>query len=327
MLNRCFFFFFKQKTAYEILTVTGVQTCALPIYVAREVGGEKEHGRGHVCGLAQAPEGDSVDEALPRLRRDALGQLRLHEAGGDRIDEHVAGGQLLGHRLGEADQARLGGGVVRLARVAPQPHDARNVDDATVAPLDHATRHVLRHQEGALQVRVQNGVPVLVRDAEHQVVAGRARDNLVLRISDEDWNAVLDTNLKGAFLMTKHVARGMIKRRHGRIVNITSVVGLWGNAGQANYAASKAGLVGFTKSVAKELASRNVLVNAIAPGFVETELTKGITAEARQGFIDAIPLRRLGEAADVASAVLFLASDFASYITGQVLVVDGGLVL
>ena len=157
--------------------------------------------------------------------------------------------------------------------------------------------------------------------------AGTTRDNLVLRISDDDWNAVLDTNLKGAFLMTKHVARGMIKRRHGRIVNITSVVGLWGNAGQANYAASKAGLVGFTKSVAKELASRNVLVNAIAPGFVETELTKGITPEARQAFIDAIPLRRLGEAADVASAVLFLASDFASYITGQVLVVDGGLVL
>ena len=157
--------------------------------------------------------------------------------------------------------------------------------------------------------------------------AGTTRDNLLFRISDDDWNAVLDTNLKGAFLMIKHAARGMIKRRAGRIINITSVVGLSGNKGQANYSASKAGLVGLTKSVSKELASRNVLVNAVAPGFIETELTKGISAEARQYFLDAIPLGRLGDAWDVASAVLFLVSDFASYITGQVLVVDGGMVL
>ena len=157
--------------------------------------------------------------------------------------------------------------------------------------------------------------------------AGTRRDNLLFRISDEDWDAVLETNLKGAFLMMKHAARGMIKRRTGRIINITSVVGMAGNKGQANYSASKAGLIGLTKSVAKELASRNVLVNAIAPGFIDTELTRDITPEARQMYEAAIPLSRLGSGAEVAAAVLFLASDFASYITGQVLVVDGGMVL
>jgi 3-oxoacyl-[acyl-carrier protein] reductase len=157
--------------------------------------------------------------------------------------------------------------------------------------------------------------------------AGTTRDNLMVRISEEDWDDVLETNLKGSFLMMKHAARGMIKRRTGRIINITSVVGLAGNKGQANYSASKAGLIGLTKSVAKELASRNVLVNAVAPGFIDTELTRGITPEARRTLQDAIPLGRLGMGADVAFAVLFLASEFASYITGQVLVVDGGMVL
>jgi len=157
--------------------------------------------------------------------------------------------------------------------------------------------------------------------------AGTTRDNLLFRITEDDWNTVLDTNLKGAFLTTKHAARGMIKRRWGRIINITSVVGVSGNKGQANYTASKAGLIGFTKSVSKELASRNVLVNAVAPGFIDTELTRGITPEAREALIKAIPLGRLGQGQDVAAAVLFLASDFASYITGQLLVVDGGMVL
>ena len=157
--------------------------------------------------------------------------------------------------------------------------------------------------------------------------AGTTRDNLLFRISEEDWSTVLDTNLKGAFLMTKHAARGMIKRRWGRIINITSVVGIAGNKGQANYTASKAGLIGLTKSVSKELASRNVLVNAVAPGFIDTELTQTITPEARESFIRAIPLGRLGRGLDVASAVLFLTSEYASYITGQVLVVDGGMVL
>jgi 3-oxoacyl-[acyl-carrier protein] reductase len=157
--------------------------------------------------------------------------------------------------------------------------------------------------------------------------AGFTRDNLLFRISEADWDAVIDTNLKGAFLMTKQAARGMIKRRWGRVINISSVVGLNGNKGQSNYSASKAGLIGFTKSVAKELASRNVLVNAVAPGYIDTELTRGISAEAKQYLLDNIPLGRLGQGTDIAGAVLFLASDQASYITGQVLVVDGGMVM
>lgn len=157
--------------------------------------------------------------------------------------------------------------------------------------------------------------------------AGITKDNLLFRIGVDDWDAVLDANLKGAFLVTKFAARGMIKRRWGRIINIASVVGLIGNKGQANYAASKAGLIGFTKAVAKELASRNVLVNAVAPGYIDTELTRAISEESKQTLQAAIPVARLGTGADVAGAVLFLASDLASYITGQVLVVDGGMVM
>jgi len=157
--------------------------------------------------------------------------------------------------------------------------------------------------------------------------AGFTKDNLLFRITEADWDSVIDTNLKGAFLVTKYVARGMIKRRWGRVINIGSVVGLNGNKGQSNYSASKAGIIGFTKSVAKELASRNVLVNAVAPGYVETELTQGISPEAKKYFLDNIPQGRLGQGSDIAGAVLFLASDLASYITGQVLVVDGGMVM
>ncbi|HXV90106.1 MAG TPA: 3-oxoacyl-[acyl-carrier-protein] reductase [Gemmatimonadales bacterium] len=157
--------------------------------------------------------------------------------------------------------------------------------------------------------------------------AGLTKDNLLFRIGEPDWDLVLDTNLKGAFLFTKAAARGMIKRRWGRVVNITSVIGLMGNKGQANYAASKAGLIGFTRSVAKELGSRNVLVNAVAPGYIDTELTQVLTEEQRQALFPLIALGRLGQGADVAGAVLFLASEMASYITGQVLVVDGGMVM
>ena len=157
--------------------------------------------------------------------------------------------------------------------------------------------------------------------------AGITRDNLLVRIKEEYWDAVLATNLKGAFLMTKLTTRGMMKKRWGRVINITSVVGLTGNAGQANYAASKAGMIGFTRAVARELASRNILVNAVAPGYIETELTAHLTAEQNTALQGAIPLARLGKSSDVAGAVLFLASEFASYITGQVLVVDGGMVL
>ena len=177
--------------------------------------------------------------------------------------------------------------------------------------------------EGALATveRELGPVDVLVNNA------GLTRDGLLVRMSDADWDAVLDTNLRGAFTATRLVARGMMKRRWGRIVNITSIVGMTGNRGQANYAASKAGLIGFTKAVAKELASRNVLVNAIAPGFIDTDMTRDLPEAARAALLEQIPLGRLGSVADVSAAVLFLASDLAGYITGHVLVVDGGMVM
>jgi len=157
--------------------------------------------------------------------------------------------------------------------------------------------------------------------------AGLTRDNILLRLSDADWTTVLDANLKGAFHTTRAVIKGMMKRRAGRIVNITSIVGLTGNKGQANYAASKAGLIGFTKSVAKEYASRGVLANCVAPGFIETDMTAALPDEARATLLQDIALGRLGRPEDVAGAVLFLASDLAAYVTGQVLVVDGGMVI
>jgi 3-oxoacyl-[acyl-carrier protein] reductase len=157
--------------------------------------------------------------------------------------------------------------------------------------------------------------------------AGITRDNIVLRLKDDDWDAVLDANLRGAFLTIRAATRGMMKRRWGRIINISSVVGLTGNKGQANYAASKAGLIGLTKSVAKELASRNILGNVIAPGFIETDMTAALSDEVRRGLSAQIPLERLGTPSDIATLVAFLSSEHAAYITGQVFVVDGGMVM
>ena len=157
--------------------------------------------------------------------------------------------------------------------------------------------------------------------------AGLTRDNIIPRLKDEDWQVVVDTNLRGAFATIRAATRGMMKRRWGRIINIASVVGLIGNKGQANYAASKAGLIGLTKSVAKEFASRNVLANVVAPGFIETDMTAKMTPEAREALSKQIPLERLGTAQDIAGMVAFLASEHASYITGQVFVVDGGMVM
>ena len=157
--------------------------------------------------------------------------------------------------------------------------------------------------------------------------AGLTRDNILLRLKDDDWDAVLNANLRGAFAAVRAAARGMMKRRWGRIINVSSVVGLIGNKGQSNYAASKAGLIGFTKSVAKEFASRNILANVIAPGFIETDMTSALTPEARGALSAQIPLERLGTPKDVAGVAAFLASEHAAYITGQVFVVDGGMVM
>lgn len=153
--------------------------------------------------------------------------------------------------------------------------------------------------------------------------AGLTRDNLLLRMSEQELAEVLDANLKGAFYTVQAVLKGMMKRKGGRIINITSIVGIHGNKGQANYAASKAGLIGFTKSVAKEYGSRGILVNAIAPGFIETDMTAGLPEDLRKAMLAGIALGRLGKPEDVAGAVLFLASELSGYITGQVLVVDG----
>ena len=157
--------------------------------------------------------------------------------------------------------------------------------------------------------------------------AGVTRDGLLMRMSSEAWDTVLDTNLKGAFNLTKPVGRLMVKQRAGRIINISSVIGLMGNAGQANYAASKAGLIGFSKSVARELASRGITCNVICPGFIETDMTKGLGDDLTKKLLERIPLQRLGQPEDVAGVVTFLSSPAASYITGQVLTVDGGMVM
>lgn len=155
--------------------------------------------------------------------------------------------------------------------------------------------------------------------------AGITRDGLMLRMSDEDWNDVISTNLSGAFMMTKAVSRVMMKQRRGSIINVGSVIGLVGNAGQVNYAAAKAGLIGFTKSVAKELAPRGIRANLVAPGFIETDMTAKLTETVRESARDAIALKRFGTTEEVAAVVSFLASEDASYITGQVIAVDGGM--
>ena len=187
---------------------------------------------------------------------------------------------------------------------------AANVADA--ASVDAAVEQILA-ATGKVDILVNN--------------AGITKDGLLMRMSEADWDAVLDINLKGTFLFTKAFSRSFLKQHSGRIVNIASVIGLIGNAGQCNYGASKAGLIGFTKSAARELASRGITVNAIAPGFIETAMTAKISPEARAALIKQIPLGSLGQPDDVASAVLFLASPAARYITGQVLPVDGGMAM
>ncbi|MDR0291976.1 MAG: 3-oxoacyl-[acyl-carrier-protein] reductase [Elusimicrobium sp.] len=168
-------------------------------------------------------------------------------------------------------------------------------------------------------VEFLGGADVLVNNA------GITRDNLALRLTEKDWDLVLDINLKGAFFASKAVLKYMMKQRGGSIINLTSIVGQTGNAGQVNYSASKAGLIGITKTLAKEFASRNIRVNAVAPGFVETGMTQEFKPEVKDALLNAIPLKRFGSAQDIAKAILFLAGEDASYITGQILAVNGGL--
>ncbi len=228
--------------------------------------------------------------------------------------------------IGKAVASRLAGAGARVALVDvvdPEQVEAtaREIGGGAIAVRANV---VDADDVGAAvsQIEEQLGpIDVLVNNA------GITRDGLLIRMTEEAWSAVLDVNLKGVFNMTKAVARGMMKRRGGRVVNIASVVGITGNAGQANYSASKAGVIGFTKSVAKELAARNVLVNAVAPGFIDTDMTRALPEAARETLRKLIPLGRLGAAEDVANAVLFLSSDLASYMTGQVVVVDGGMVM
>jgi 3-oxoacyl-[acyl-carrier protein] reductase len=170
-------------------------------------------------------------------------------------------------------------------------------------------------------IEVFGKVDILVNNA------GITKDNLLLRMSEQEWEDVLNINLKGSFLMTKFFVKPMMKARQGRIINITSIVGVRGNAGQANYAASKAGIIGLTKTTAREFASRNITCNAIAPGFIQTDMTNGLGDKAKEELLKQIPLGVLGETKDIADTVLFFASDEARYITGQVICVDGGMVI
>lgn len=210
--------------------------------------------------------------------------------------------------LAARDAARLAEGVGEI-RAAGGEAEALELDVASRASVEAGVSGIVE-RHGRIDHLVAN--------------AGVTRDNLLLRMKDAEWQQVIETNLTGVFLCTQAVLKPMLKQRSGRIVTITSVVGLGGNAGQANYAASKAGIVGFTKSVAREVASRGITANAIAPGFIETDMTAAMTDKAREAVLGQVPLGRVGRPEDVAGAALFLVSDAAAYVTGQVLAVDGG---
>ncbi len=230
--------------------------------------------------------------------------------------------------IGLAIARELGNAGMKVLCVARSEESASRAVDAVRADggeamaygCDVADPGAVRKVAGEI-LEQHECVDVLVNNA------GITRDMLFIRMSEEDWNAVLRTNLDGCFHWTKELSRPMTRRRWGRIVNISSVIGLTGNAGQANYAAAKAGMIGFTKSLAKELAARSITVNAVAPGFIETDMTKDLPDEVRENILKMVPLKRMGEPADIAAMVGFLAGPAAGYITGQVFTVDGGMVM
>jgi len=234
-----------------------------------------------------------------------------------------------GRGIGHAIAVRLASEGARVACVSRSQENAkRTADELNTLRADSAKHyavdvadHAAVQKVGAAILQDFTKIDILVNNA------GVTRDGLAMRMSIEDWDAVININLRGAFNFTQAILRAMIKQRSGRILNITSVIGLIGNAGQTNYAASKAGLIGFTKSLARELASRNITVNAIAPGFITTDMTTGLSDEIKKTIQSQIPLGKTGTPEDVASAVAFLASAEARYITGQVLCVDGGMAM
>lgn len=234
-----------------------------------------------------------------------------------------------GRGIGHSIAVRLASEGARVACVSRSEENAkRTADEINKIRADAAKHYAV---DVADHAAVQNvGAQILTDFAKIDILvnnAGVTRDGLAMRMSVEDWDTVINTNLRGAFNFTQAILRAMIKQRSGRILNITSVIGLIGNAGQSNYAASKAGLIGFTKSLARELASRGITVNAIAPGFITTDLTAGLSDEIKKTIQSQIPLGKTGTPADIANTVAFLASADANYITGQVVCVDGGIVM
>ncbi|HZJ38922.1 MAG TPA: 3-oxoacyl-[acyl-carrier-protein] reductase [Chthoniobacterales bacterium] len=246
-----------------------------------------------------------------------------------RFENQVAVVTGAGRGIGHAIALRLAQEGARVASVSRTEANAQKTAQEINALRANAAKayavdvadHSAVQKIGAAILEEFGRVDILVNNA------GVTRDSLSMRMSVEDWDTVLNTNLKGAFNFVQAMMRTMIKQRSGRIINISSVIGLIGNAGQANYAASKAGIIGLTKSLARELASRGITVNAIAPGLIETDMTGVLSDEVRQSILQKVPLGRLGQPDDIAAAVAYLASAEASYVTGQVLTVDGGMVM
>ena len=246
-----------------------------------------------------------------------------------RFENQVAIVTGAGRGIGHAIALRLAQEGARVASVSRSEENAKKTaDEINAMRADSAKAYAVDVADHSAVQKI--GAQIFEDFGRFDVLvnnAGVTRDGLSMRMSMEDWDTVLDTNLKGAFNFSQAVMRSMIKQRSGRIINISSVSGLTGNAGQANYAASKAGLIGLTKTLARELASRSITVNAVAPGFIVTDMTGGLSDEVKQTIMSKIPLAKLGQPEDIAAAVAFLASPEANYITGQVLTVDGGMVM